>query len=94
MERFTRTVLVMFFAVFPPVIETRHNTDSSLPPSCEPRDLGSLHRFLDSRGHFRVLFGNCLPVAAPFILFRLKRQGYSRCTVRVCAGGLLVEGDR
>jgi hypothetical protein len=34
------------------------------------------------------------PVAAPFILFRLKRTGYSNCRVVVQEGGLLVTARR
>jgi hypothetical protein len=85
----------MFFAVFPPDIQTTTDPiNEHAPTACEPREVGSLHRHLDSRGHFRVVFPNCLPAAAPFVLFRLKRQGYSRCTVQVSGEGLLVEGDR
>lgn len=94
MEKLVRTLLLMFYAVFPPVLENTSKAGASRVPSCQPRDIGSLHRFLDERGHFRVFFEKCLPLAAPFVLFRLKRQGYSSSRVRVCAEGLIVEGDR
>jgi hypothetical protein len=34
------------------------------------------------------------PLAAPFILFRLKRNGYSACRVTVADSGLLVSAAR
>ncbi len=34
------------------------------------------------------------PLAAPFILFRLKRNGYSACRVTVAHSGLLVSAAR
>jgi len=62
---------------------------------CEPRQIrGGMGRFLDGAGELRLFFPGCLAVAAPFILFRLKREGFSRCTVQASERGLLVQGRR
>jgi len=41
-----------------------------------------------------IFISNVLPLAAPFILFRLKRTGFSGCRVIVKDGGLLVTASR
>lgn len=45
-------------------------------------------------GTRRLFFPYCMPIAAPFILFRLKRSGFSGCRVTVTDGGLLVTASR
>jgi hypothetical protein len=42
----------------------------------------------------RLFFPYGMPLAAPFILFRLKRGGFSGCRVTVTDGGLLVTASR
>lgn len=62
---------------------------------CEPRDLrGGMAHLANSRGELRLLFPGCLAIAAPALLFRLKREGFSRCTVAASHEGLLVQGMR
>ena len=62
---------------------------------CTPRRIrGGLGRLLDSRGELRLFFPCCLAIAAPVLLFRLKREGFSRCSVAVVDQGLLVRGRR
>ncbi len=62
---------------------------------CEPRQMrGGMGRFLDDAGELRLFFPDSLPIAAPFILFRLKREGFSRCSVHASHQGLLVQGRR
>ena len=41
-----------------------------------------------------LLLPDTYPLAAPFILFRLKRNGYSACRVTVTDNGLLVSASR
>ena len=41
-----------------------------------------------------LLFSHAFSIAAPFLLFRLKRLGYSNCHVVVLSDGLLVSADR
>ncbi|MEA5113210.1 MAG: hypothetical protein VB050_04215 [Geobacteraceae bacterium] len=45
-------------------------------------------------GSYRVFLPEVSPLAAPFILFRLKRGGYSACRVTVIDRGLLVSASR
>lgn len=62
---------------------------------CAPRQIrGGLEQFLDGGGELRLFFPGCLPLAAPFVLFRLKRQGFSGCYVRSSGQGLYVAGRR
>lgn len=62
---------------------------------CTPRQIrGGMGRLLDSGGELRILFPRCLAIAAPVLLFRLKREGFSGCSVRVWDRGLLVRGRR
>lgn len=42
----------------------------------------------------RLFFPQAMAVAAPFLLFRLKRWGFSGCRVTVTDGGLLVTARR
>jgi hypothetical protein len=90
-----RTLQLMFYALLP--------KRSAAPPGsahgevwrCQPGELrGGMDRFLDENGELRVVFLDCLAAAAPFVLFRLKRQGFSRCIVWVSEQGLHVEGRR
>ena len=45
-------------------------------------------------GPYRIFLSSAYPFAAPFILFRLKRAGYSSCRVLVVDGGLQVSALR
>jgi hypothetical protein len=47
-----------------------------------------------AEGTRRLFFPYGMPIAAPFILFRLKRSGFSDCRVTVTDGGLLVTARR
>ena len=63
--------------------------------SCLPRQIRSgMGPLLDPGGDFRAFFPGCLAIGAPFVLFRLKRQGYSDCSVRAAREGLYVRGRR
>lgn len=94
MRRFFRTIRLISFALFPATGKAGAQLRADGTGNCSPRDIGDIGRFVDGRGELRVFFPECLPSAAPFILFRLKRQGYSRCTVEVSSGGLVVAGRR
>lgn len=61
---------------------------------CAPRQIRCPDRFLDPRGQFSIFFPGCLAIAAPFVLFRLKRKGYSRCSAQASQQGLHVRGRR
>jgi len=45
-------------------------------------------------GSYSVFLPSVYPFAAPFILSRLKRSGYSACRVTVVDGGLRVSASR
>lgn len=62
---------------------------------CAPRQIrGGMGRFLNSQGELRLFFPRCLAIAAPLVLFRLKREGFSRCSVEASDRGLFVQGRR
>ena len=44
--------------------------------------------------HFPLILAGVHPLAAPLIMFRLKRRGFSNCRVEVSGSGLVVYADR
>jgi hypothetical protein len=63
--------------------------------SCTPRQIGeNLDRLLDDRGELGLFFPHCRAIAAPVVMFRLKRRGFSRCSIEASDQGLLVRGRR
>ena len=56
--------------------------------------LANLSRYVHNDGKLLLFLPGCQALAAPFVLFRLKREGYSNCTVTATADGLLVEAKR
>jgi hypothetical protein len=56
--------------------------------------LANLSRYVQNDGKLFLFVPGCQAPAAPFVLFRLKREGYSNCTVTATADGLLVEATR
>ncbi|HBA87849.1 MAG TPA: hypothetical protein DCZ75_07605 [Geobacter sp.] len=94
-RRVLRTVQLVCYALLPPTGGSADPAGAGEPRNCEPREIrGGMGRFLDSRGELRLFFDGCYATAAPFILFRLKREGFSRCSVRASERGLLVQGVR
>jgi len=100
-----RTAQLMLCALLPPVAAGA--AAPKPPPSgsasrdlegaryCLPGQIrGGRDRHLSSQGELRLFFPDCLAVAAPLVLFRLKREGFSRCSVKVSDQGLLVRGRR
>ena len=62
---------------------------------CTPRQIkGGLGSLLNCRGELRLFFPHCLAIAAPVLLYRLKREGFSRCSVETSDHGLLVLARR
>lgn len=73
----------------------RASSGAAEPLSCTPRQIkGGVGRLVNSQGELRLFFPGCLAIAAPLILFRLKREGFSRCSVEASDQGLLVRGRR
>lgn len=90
------TLQLMLYAALP-----KGGTAAQAPPEagavrlCAPRQIrGGMDRLVDDRGELRLFFPDCRAPAAPFILFRLKREGFSRCSVQVSNRGLQVRGRR
>ncbi|RNC72258.1 MAG: hypothetical protein ED859_02675 [Desulfuromonadales bacterium] len=63
-------------------------------PSQVSRYLAEPGRAVDCRGELALFFPHCPALAAPFLLFRLKRLGFSRCRVRVLPEGLALTARR
>lgn len=92
------TLELVLYALLPQSRRARLDR-AELPPGevarCAPRQIrGGMDRFLDSRGELRVLFPGCLAIAAPALLFRLKREGFSSCSVQALPEGLYLQGRR
>jgi hypothetical protein len=94
MQRLATTSQLIFYSLFPPGRQTSVEKEASAAPGCKPREIAGMDRFLGSGGGFEVFFPGGLPIAAPFMLFRLKRQGYSACSVKAADGGLYLRGRR
>ena len=89
------TLQLMFYALLPPTGGAATAIGAGEVPRCEPRQIrGGTSRPLDSRGELRLFFPGCLAIAAPFVLFRLKREGFSSCSVQASGEGLQVRGRR
>jgi len=77
-----------------------HDSLSALPggasvaPAAIPAILADPGQAVNERGELALFFAGCPALAAPFLLFRLKRLGFSRCRVRFTAGGLTLSARR
>ena len=63
-------------------------------PQTLPFLLADLSRSMDSTGALRLFLPGCLAPAAPCLLFRLKRSGYSACRAIITPDGLLLTASR
>lgn len=89
------TTRLMFWSLLPAGKGETAHCEGEGECRLAPRQIrGDLGRFLNSQGELRLFFPGCLPIAAPAVLFRLKRQGFSRCRVEASGRGLLVRGMR
>lgn len=94
LQRIVCTLQLMFYALLPPAGGDAANGTAEVQ-RCEPRQIrGGTTRPLNSQGELRLFFPGCLAIAAPFVLFRLKREGFSRCSVQASSEGLQVRGWR
>jgi hypothetical protein len=94
-QRLLRTAQLMLYSLLP------SRGGGGAPPTkeeaerCTPQQFRlGMERFLDGGGEFRVFFPDTLAAAGPFLLFRLKRRGFSRCSVKAADGGLYLQGRR
>jgi len=56
--------------------------------------IANMGRFTHSDGTLALLFRDATAIAAPFLLFRLKRTGFSACRVMRVPEGLLLTARR
>ncbi len=59
-----------------------------------PLYLARLDRATGDDGKLALFFPGCTAAAAPFLLFRLKREGYSGCRATATGTGLLLDATR
>jgi len=59
-----------------------------------PRSLAGLPGLVSDGGELSLHFPGCLPVAGPFVLFRLKREGFSSCRAEATVEGLFITARR
>jgi hypothetical protein len=99
-RRFYLSLLVIAYSLIPPNRE--HGGKTALEKTLsQPLNiastkelirfyLGDLGRCVDRQGELKLLIPGCLALAAPFLLFRLKRSGFSNCRVLMTGKGLLL----
>jgi hypothetical protein len=63
-------------------------------PGDIPRYLANLGQLVGNDGKLGLFIPGCAPLAAPFLLFRLKREGYSSCCVTAAKDGLRITARR
>jgi len=94
-EKIVCTVQLILYALLPPTDGAASPTKPGEVQRCAPQQIrGGMGRFLDSKGELRLLLPDCLAIAAPVVLFRLKREGFSGCFVQASEQGLYVEARR
>lgn len=95
MRTLLRTLEVIWNALLPSRGGAARPVAAGEMRNCEPEEIrGGMGLFLDGSGELRLFIPRCRPLAAPFILFRLKREGFSRCSVKAVEHGLQVRARR
>jgi hypothetical protein len=100
LKRFYLSALVIAYALITPKSENGgHNAvekNLSQPPHIASTKeeirfyLEDLSRGVDRQGELKLLFPDCLPLAAPALLYRLKKSGFSDCRALMTGEGLLL----
>ncbi len=106
-SRLAITVRLIGWALSPPRQERDGKSGEATPASAaapaeeivaQQSDLrfyvADFNRAVDRRGRLALLFPGCLAPAAPFLLFRLKRSGFSDCRAVITAEGLHLSATR
>jgi hypothetical protein len=98
MHRWRTTILVIRLALWP---QKNGGTEFHPPdaarttaPLALRARLSNLAAYLDRHGHLQFKICDCFALAAPFILFRLKRTGFSDCRVTHKNGELTISARR
>jgi len=105
MNRLLRTVELIYYALRPRTLGAQpprgaeaaarecYAADGLL--RVEPKAfVGGFAPMTNSRGELKLFIPGCYALAATALLFRLKREGFSACSVTVQEHGLLVQGRR
>jgi hypothetical protein len=104
LHRIYLTALVISYALFPPRPgNAGYNRKAAAEPSSEDIAvsgdnvrfyLADLNRAINPQGELRLLFPGCLALAAPLLLFRLKREGFSNGRALMTAEGVFLSALR
>ena len=102
-RRFLITLLVIVRSLFPAGRRTLRHGSAAVPGESgyTPVPVEDIPLYLCGHdlitgncGKLALYFPGCAALAAPFLLFRLKREGFSGCRVTVTGDGLLVDATR
>jgi hypothetical protein len=104
LHRIYLTALVISYAIFPPRPEKlryiRNTANESSSGIITVRGdyvrfyLADLNRAINRGGELRLLFTGCFAPAAPVLLFRLKRNGFSNCRAILTVEGVFLSASR
>ena len=99
-NRLSATVLLIKAALFPvkrsDICFSPPENDSTahISPEEFSSALAEIHRLLRPDGTLELYFAGALPLAAPFLLYRLKSAGFSGCRAVVTRDGILLTARR
>lgn len=103
LRRLHATITLARYALSPPAISANRSErvpacNGTGPYTINPDEiaiaLASIPCFADRDGSLSILFRDVSSLAAPFLLFRLKRTGFSACRVVQEERGLLMTARR
>lgn len=107
LNRFCITLQTILWAVFPPrkwlnvskstvvnplVLSSTGYTE--VLPEHAPLYLAHLNAAVNQQHELALFFRGCLMPAAPFLLFRLKREGFSQSRIAVLPDGIALDARR
>ena len=106
-NRLSKSMQLILSALFPERYGSNNRKDrpATLKPSCPGCYItvspDEIHSFFsdpgeayDSHKAINIFIPDVLPLTAPFLLFYLKRNGFSGCRAEVANGGLIVHAAR
>lgn len=92
------TLALAYHSITPPASAPLPSAGSGPPYGVTgdqiPAALAHMDRFTGSDGTLAIIFRDAHFLAAPFLLFRLKRSGFSACRVARVPEGLLLTARR
>ncbi|HEX2769317.1 MAG TPA: hypothetical protein VHN12_08515 [Geobacteraceae bacterium] len=103
-HRLYLNALIISYALFPPRPENLsynrnvaiESSSAQIALSCDNVRfyLADLNRAINRQGELRMLVPGCFAMAAPLLLFRLKRNGFSNCTALLTSEGVFLSASR